>query len=108
MQWNDVIIALIGAGIGQILIAISTRKKTVAETTDIITKAAGELAKSLNDQLTLLNGVVQEQRNEIQKLSQQIATLRQEVLRLGGNPDQLLNVSDLTRDHSTPYPTKAG
>lgn len=106
MQWENIIISVITVIVGQGLLLLASRRKTVAETTDIITKAAGNIVEALKGEISRLEVLVDRQRQEIHSLGLQVSTLRVEVRRLGGDPDMLLNPTMLNQDQPPPSHTQ--
>lgn len=101
--WGPILAALLGGGLVQAIVSYAGRKKTDAEATDLISRAAERIvtrleveSATLREQIAELRAIVikqntqlEEQNREIHSLQDQITSLRSEVRRLGGDPDKL-------------------
>jgi len=98
--WGPILAALLGGGLVQIIVSLANRKKTDAESTNLIAEAAEHIigrleneVKTLRDQLQDMAETQAKQNEasllEISKLRKEIIVLRKEIHRLGGDPDQI-------------------
>ena len=77
-----IIAALVGGGLVQLIISFSNRKKTDAESTNLLTEAADRIVGRLENEIASL-------RNEVTAMHVEVTALRLEVKRLGGDPDHV-------------------
>ena len=106
MNWTiigPILAAAVTGGLVQIVVSWSNRKKTAAESTNLIAEAADHIVGRLENEISELRQVLKEQNITIKSLHNQIENqdltirsmkieiteLRNEVRRLGGDPDNV-------------------
>lgn len=105
VEWNQIIIAVIAAGLGNVVLSLFNRKRTVAEATDKIAEAAGKLVDrlqlhitNLEEQVTKQAGLINNLNTQVAILNSQVNMLSDEVSRLGGDPSQFVKPLELDLD----------
>lgn len=88
---GPIIAALFTGGFVTLIQVISARKKTDAESTNLITEAADRILGRLETEIVGLRTQVFEMSLKITSLETQVVLLEGEVRRLGGDPSDLGN-----------------
>lgn len=99
--WGPILATFLGGGLVQFIASLASKKKTDAESTNLITEAADRIVsrleneiKDLREQQTAHREQSKQQtnelKNEIISLKNEINILRNEVKRLGGDPDLII------------------
>lgn len=88
---KGVITGMLIAGVPALVLAFSVRKKTKAETTDLITESAERIILRLEAIITRLEEEKGTHLIEVQELKAEVRRLRQIVRVLGHDPDVDLN-----------------
>lgn len=86
MQWSYIVGGAFAAGLPAFVAGLLIRKKTKADTTDVITQAAERVVKQLSQALDQAQDTAERLAEEVDALKSEIARLRVLVVQLGGDP----------------------
>lgn len=86
MTWDAIIAGALIAALPAFVAGLLIRKKTKADTTDVITQAAERVVKQLTQALDQAQDTAERLAGEVDALKAEIARLRSLVVQLGGDP----------------------
>lgn len=86
MTWNAILAGALVAALPAFVAGLLMRRKTKADTTDVITQAAERVVKQLTQALDQAQDTAERLSGEVDALKGEIARLRSLVVQLGGDP----------------------